>query len=295
MHPYFSIIIPVYNSERYLQQCLQSVSLQSFKDYQLILVNDGSTDTSLAMCEAYQEIHSNKDIVIVSQSNCGVSMARNAGLDYATGKYIVFLDSDDWLEDNILEYVYNMRDEDIDCFVGMFKSKFETENAIPIFTERMDSSYIDRLSQNEVLRYFHHLRLIMTVWRFIVKREIIVNNGIRFEKGLVHEDEVFAALSVINCESFHLVPFPWYNYRIRDNSITTSKTLYNYECYVMVAMLLLKEAGRFVDEVDEDKRLFLLRCCSENLKLAQAGVDYFGKPLWTVPEGRKFLGLKELM
>jgi hypothetical protein len=89
-----------------------------------------------------------------------------------------------------------------------------------------------------------------------------------------------------------LVEEPWYHYRLRDGSITTSKTLYNYECYIKVAQLQMVAAN---NETLEHRRLFLLRSCSENLKLAQFGTDYFSKPLFSIPESRKFLGMKDLM
>ena len=113
----FSIIIPVYNVEPYLRTCLESVFNQSFDDWEVVCVNDGSTDGSAAILEAY----SAKDnrLRIITQSNGGLSAARNAGMKEAKGDHILFLDSDDWLEANALETLaQNLDDEDMLCFSG---------------------------------------------------------------------------------------------------------------------------------------------------------------------------------
>ena len=92
---YFSIIVPVYNTEQYIHQCIDSVLHQEFKDFELLLVNDGSKDKSLTICKEYAKKHS--CIQVIDQENGGPSKARNTGLEHAQGKYILFLDSDDWL------------------------------------------------------------------------------------------------------------------------------------------------------------------------------------------------------
>ena len=121
---FFSIIIPVYNVEAYLQDCLESVLRQSFPDWEAICVNDGSTDVSLAILEEYAAKDSR--FRIFSQVNGGLSSARNAGLKVAKGNYVLFLDSDDWLEKNALEVLAGRVDgEDMLCFSG--RRFFETE------------------------------------------------------------------------------------------------------------------------------------------------------------------------
>lgn len=292
--PFFSIVVPIYNCEKYLDKCIKSVLNQTCVDWELILVNDGSTDRSLEICQTFSRQYSDLRINVIDKVNGGVSEARNVGLDAATGNYIVFLDSDDWIDDvNALTYVRNVASqEDIDCFLGMFQSIFETENAIPIFTEKMSADRVNGRSQVEVLQYLHHLRFILTVWRLIVKREVIVNSGVRFEKGLIHEDELFASLLLVHCKTFHLIPGRFYAYRFRDGSITTSKTIFNYECYIQIALYQMQAASKIEDE---EVSKFLLRCCAENLGMAKGGTEYWAKSLWLIPEGRKFLGLKELM
>ena len=101
----FSIIIPVYNAERYLHQCIESVIAQTFKDWEMILVNDGSKDGSLAICQEYTSKDSR--IRVIDKPNGGPSSARNRGLDEAQGEYVYFMDADDWIEKNYLEVFFN--------------------------------------------------------------------------------------------------------------------------------------------------------------------------------------------
>ncbi len=107
-----SLIIPVYNTEKYLRQCLDSVISQTFKEFECICINDGSTDNSLPILQEYI----NKDIrfKLIDKKNEGVSVARNTGIQNATGKYIVFIDSDDWITKDYIEVLYNTI-EKYDC------------------------------------------------------------------------------------------------------------------------------------------------------------------------------------
>lgn len=100
-----SIVIPVYNVENFLERCITSVLNQTFENIEIILVNDGSTDNSLRICQQYEKIDSR--IFIINQENQGLSAARNSGINQARGKYICFIDSDDWIHEKYLEILYN--------------------------------------------------------------------------------------------------------------------------------------------------------------------------------------------
>ena len=116
--PEFSVIIPVYNVEKYLGKCIDSILAQTFRDYELILIDDGSLDKSGEICEQYAMKDSR--IVVVHQKNGGVSAARNTGIDKAQGRYITFIDSDDSVENNYLSSMYTIS-EDIDLVIGGIK------------------------------------------------------------------------------------------------------------------------------------------------------------------------------
>ena len=104
-NPVISIIVPVYNVEKYLDRCIQSILVQSFKKFELVLINDGSTDNSLKICQKYRE--EDNRIVLISQPNKGLSAARNTGLENIHGEYVCFIDSDDFVEKNYLRSLYN--------------------------------------------------------------------------------------------------------------------------------------------------------------------------------------------
>ena len=104
-NPLVSIIVPVYNNEKYLRQCLDSITNQTFKDIEIILVDDGSTDNSASICEEYAKEDSR--VVFIHSENKGVSNARNIGIDKSKGKFIMFCDSDDWLENDYIESHYD--------------------------------------------------------------------------------------------------------------------------------------------------------------------------------------------
>ena len=116
-----SIIIPMYNAEKYIARCLESVINQSFNDIEIIIVNDGSTDKSLEICRKYAEV--DERIVILNKENNGVSVARNQGMNVATGEYVMFVDSDDWIDESMCQDLYKRISEcnaDI-CFCNNIK------------------------------------------------------------------------------------------------------------------------------------------------------------------------------
>lgn len=119
---YFSIIVPVYNTEQNIHQCIDSVLHQEFKDFELLLVNDGSKDKSLTICKEYAKKHS--CIQVIDQENGGPSKARNTGLEHAQGKYILFLDSDDWLEPETLQILHAQSSDECPLIYYGFRSYF---------------------------------------------------------------------------------------------------------------------------------------------------------------------------
>lgn len=121
----FSIIVPVYNTERYLKKCIDSILIQKFSDFELILVDDGSEDGCGDMCDQYAEYDSR--VRVIHKKNMGVSAARNDGLDKASGDYILFVDSDDWIENNCLEVLNDVITENIDVVVFGLKKIFKNK------------------------------------------------------------------------------------------------------------------------------------------------------------------------
>ena len=215
---FISFIIPVYNVEQYLQDCLTSVVAQTYFDYEVICVNDGSTDGSLAILEEYQKKY-NK-IKIISQQNKGLSGSRNVGIQAAKGDYLFLLDSDDWIEPNTLEILAQKQcGEDLVCFNG--RRLFEDGR-----TEEPDGGIEEPLLTgweyyNEyalVSRKFHFVCTVLRLYR----REYLLQNNLFFEEGIYHEDNLFTPLACYYAKTVRVISDCLYIYRIREGSITQS-------------------------------------------------------------------------
>ena len=215
----FSIIIPVYNVEQYLRECLDSVLNQSFSDWEAICVNDGSTDGSATKLEEY--VVKDKRFRIVTQPNGGLSSARNTGMEVAKGDYIVFLDSDDWLELDALETLAkNLDGEDMLCFSG--RRYFEDEKNYrqsDNLNERSYSSGMDYYNGNALQsRDFAFVCVVLRAYR----RDFLVHNHLLFKQGIYHEDNLFTPMACYYAQKVKQINICLYDYRVRANSIMTT-------------------------------------------------------------------------
>ena len=198
-----SVIIPVYNAEKYLVECIESVISQSFERYEVILIDDGSTDSSLEICKEYEARDAR--IRVFHQKNCGVSKARNVGLDNSHGKYVCFVDSDDVLIPEALEVLVSAAvsgNSDIVCanawrWNGNEKRKlFDTK---------------DRIVKENLLSEIVHFAL----WAQLFNLDVIRQHHIRFVEGLAYsEDAVFVSCYALYANSISFVSRPVYFYRI---------------------------------------------------------------------------------
>ena len=173
-----SIIVPIYNVEKYLEKCLESLVNQTLDDIQIILVNDGTKDNSGEIAKQYQEKHPNK-IIYLEKENGGLSDARNYGIPYATGEYVAFLDSDDYVELNLYEEMYNLAQKEksdmVECdFIWEYPNESKRDTGL---------IYEDRKEMLEKVR--------VVAWNKLIKREILEKHQIRFPKGYRYEDVEF--------------------------------------------------------------------------------------------------------
>lgn len=215
----FSVIIPVYNVELYLKGCLESVRGQSFTDWEAVCVNDGSTDGSAAILEDY--VAKDARFRLVTQPNGGLSAARNAGLDAAQGEYILFLDSDDWLESKALETIEaSLKDEDMLSFSGRrFFEETQNFNPSDVLSEKTYTSGMDYYNENALLqRDFAFVCVVLRAYR----RAFLVDNGLRFKEGILHEDNLFTPLACYYAQKVKQINACCYDYRVRAHSITTT-------------------------------------------------------------------------
>ncbi len=215
----FSIIIPIYNVEKYLRDCLDSVLGQTCPDWEAICVNDGSTDESNAILEEYLEKDSR--FKVINQDNRGLSSARNTGMDNAEGNYILFLDSDDWLGKNALEVLAgNMGGEDLICFSGRryFENDYSFHPADSL-SKKQYASGMDYYNDNALQhRDFAFVCVVLRAYR----RQFLLENVLRFKEGIYHEDNLFTPLACFYARKVRMIDESLYNYRVRESSITTT-------------------------------------------------------------------------
>ena len=202
-----SVIVPVHNTEQYLPHCIESVLNQSFTHFELLLIDDGSTDGSCLICDEYAERDCR--VRVFHEKNGGVSSARNRGLDVARGEFIVFLDADDYVESHYLEHLMSS-DADV-VLTGMCKFGAKNEKSTP-----KEFSYfgIDELPRHwNILPVINYLYCFSTAKRF--RAQLIRENGIRFNSSLFFsEDMCFNMLYYSHADTFAELPYSDYMYRI---------------------------------------------------------------------------------
>lgn len=272
----YSIIIPVYNVEKYIEECIDSILVQKYSNYEIILINDCSTDKSSLICKQYAQKY---DFIkyINNKRNKGISKVRNQGLKAATGDYIIFLDSDDFYNQDFLLGVNHILSKcNYDLLVSNFIVKKDFPEAREISDIKIDHKRINGKSHKEILEYLYIKRMINTVWRFIIKRSIITENDLYFIDDIVHEDEEWVPKLLCKSTSIYYFDKSYYTYRIREHSITSSPSLYNYECYLKVARLLCTYAEQ---EKDDYKKEFYLRSAYKNCFQAYSGLRTLANPL----------------
>ena len=241
-----SVIIPVYNVEQYLRKCLESVIEQSYPELEIILIDDGSTDSSGNICDEYAK----KDcrITVYHQSNKGVSATRNVGIQKAKGEWIVFVDSDDWIETNLVETCisYMEDEENIDiCFFGIQESDGEDAKSIQSGMNIVNINKVD--FQDLQFRIFNRDRCACCDKKLIklsspckfYRKSMLQNNEIFFDENLINgEDGLFNLYAYYYARKGVCIEYPFYHYRIRKGSVTRRYTqgieqdfLKLHECY----------------------------------------------------------------
>ena len=204
--PKVSVIVPIYNVEKYLEKCINSLLSQTLEDIQIILVNDGSKDNSGNIAREYEKNNKNR-IIYVEKENGGLSDARNHGLKYATGDFIAFLDSDDYIEKNAYEEMYNKAIEEnadyVECdFIWEFPNKIRVDKQYPYKNKKEMLSFVR-----------------VVAWNKLIKRQLITDNNLEFPKGLRYEDVEFTYKLIPFVNKFAYVDKPFIHYVQREGSI----------------------------------------------------------------------------
>lgn len=224
--PQISLIVPVYNAGKYLSRCIDSILNQSFKDFELILVNDGSRDNSLEICNHYSEL--DERVIVANQENGGVSSARNHGIEVAKGDYICFVDADDYVKPSYLEQLVRpaLQNDKIDLVLqGRIKCEGDKQT---IITPNRDEVYF--LSKDPGFFKDVELFRFCAVFSKLFKRDIIQNHEISFSRSLNHgEDFDFLAKYLIYCNGVQVSTCANYYYMINDGSLSDRYVFFENE------------------------------------------------------------------
>ncbi|MCA9766821.1 MAG: glycosyltransferase [Carnobacterium sp.] len=221
--PLVSVIVPVYNVEAYIEECLDSIIHQAYQELEIIVVEDGSTDKSREKIQPYL---SDKRIKFVEQKNKGLSGARNTGMAKATGTYILFVDSDDYIDVEMLTKIVPIMEEnqlDLIRFNGM------------AFTDGMEKTinqkYYDfshRLIENHIYKEdsfkANSKTFVSPVYLYLTRRSVLIENNLLFREDIIHEDELFTPQVFIHIKTMMYVNAFYYYRRYRENSIMTIQT-----------------------------------------------------------------------
>lgn len=240
-----SVIIPVYGAEKTLSKCLESVMQQTYQNFELLLIDDGSPDRSGAICDEW----AGKDarIRVFHQSNAGVSDARNKGLEQAEGKYICFVDSDDWVEPNYLHALYTSLLPDISQ-IGLIIHSYTqvTTDGKKYVRELMTETLLRKDFKEAFIK--HKITTIGFPWSKLYQADVLKKYSIRFNEN-IHccEDLLFMLKYLSYCDYIHFANYPYYVYNVFPGSL--SKRVYSfaseYECFTSYIRILLECMSRY--------------------------------------------------
>lgn len=210
-----SIMVPLYNVENYLEKCIRSLLKQTYNNIEIILVDDGSTDNSLSICEKYKK--KDERIKVFHKDNGGISSARNFCIKKANGKYVTFVDADDYVEEDYVEKLYNG--------IKKYKTKISVGGYKAIYLNKTEKNNSKNktysLTKEKALENLLYIDLDVSAWSKLYDKELFDN--VRFPEGRIFEDTATTYKLIDQCDEVAIVDYPIYNYCIRSKSITSEK------------------------------------------------------------------------
>lgn len=260
--PKISVIVPVYNVDQYLPHCIESILDQTFTDFELLLIDDGSKDNSGKICDVY----AGKDvrIKVIHKANEGVSKARNTGIEYAKGEYICFIDSDDFIGEKYLESLYEGKNYDI-SYIGIAKYNLDTRSQEGNITELTSTEFnINEKSYNPDVIIKNDLLANGYPFGKMFKRSIIDSFNIRFDTRIKnHEDHIFYFDYLIHCYSIYVSDKTLYYYSFKQNSDSLSHSTPAYESLIIASDLFLYRYPDLFDHFKIKDKTYISRMTSE--------------------------------
>lgn len=307
-----SIIVPVYNVEKYLKECVDSIIGQTYTKIEIVLVDDGSTDSSGAICDEYEELDSR--VTVIHKENGGLSDARNAGLEEINGEYVLFCDSDDTLKSNAIELLYQRLSSDKEADFIFYNAETFAEKGL----ECNHSSYLRKkdypISSGAELAFKQLVRdeYIPCAYLYFFHSSFLKEYSLKFERGILGEDELFSYHVYLNAKRAIYMPNALYNRRIRPGSIMTSSTnlekrfqsyccIVNKMCFASEREYNIEVSNEFLDrmaksaiyayrKLDEKQRLLNEEAYSSLVKIIYENKG-FGDQSLIIRIGRWKLGV----
>ncbi len=255
-----SLIIPVYNVEKYIRQCLQSVADQTFKDVEVIIIDNNSPDNSAEIINEFTEKYPN--FKTYKRIGGGLGGARNEGIKHASGEYLVFLDSDDYIKPNAIEELVKAAEENFADMAGCLTDLVDTDGTLikPGFTKDMD--YIIDAKKDGSKKMLQVVGDMACAWRKIIRRTIIQDNNIFFPENVSYEDVAFISTCAILSNKYVQIPLSLWSYRYVSTSISNTKSELGPKSHFNNFALMrnfLKEKGLYSSEIEEEFEYRLLQ------------------------------------
>lgn len=255
-----SVIIPVYNVEDYIEECLDSVVYQTYKKIEIIIVNDGSTDDSLEIIKEYKKEHSN--IKIINQRNAGQSVARNKGIEIAKGEYIYFLDSDDFIALDMLNVLMKVfRNTNVDLI--RFPANTFLDN-INMEIDENKYNFNKYFFENRIYEKNDFLKITNKAFTaspvlYIIKSNVLMEKNIRFFPNIIHEDDLFTIEVFLNIRSATYIAESFYKRRYRKGSTMTTNTFQQSINSFKSKCIILRELYRMLDKHNQKSEITLIK------------------------------------
>lgn len=242
----YSIIVPAYNTEEYIDKCLKSIFSNTYKNFEVIIVNDGSTDKTEDIINKYIKKYDN--IIYIKQKNMGLSLARNNGVKKATGDCLLFIDSDDYVEKNLLENI-NKDIDDLDVLRYQLNMVFN-DKIIPYGEKEFNvTNGIDAFEK--IVRY----KFIEMAALYVINRKYYLDNNFMFEKDVYHEDYGLLPLVIATAKKVKSINYLGYNYVQRDGSIMSSNDTEKMKKKMDDMLFLFTKAIKYLDNIPNSQNV----------------------------------------
>ena len=278
-----SIIVPVYNVENELARCIDSLVNQTYKDIEIILVDDGSTDNSSVICDNYESKYSN--IKVIHKKNGGLSSARNCGISHSSGMYLLFVDSDDYINERACEkFAQALNDDKVDIVVGEARKK--EKNRITLYQHNSfeeDKIYSSKQYINLAIK---NNEFYAPVCFNIYRKEFLLENNLFFKEGILHEDMEYLPRVFLSAKKIKKISYIFYEYIIREKSITNNK---NYTKNIKDIFDIYSDWYEMFKNVEDKETRKMLNCVLSKYFIASCRIFNIYQNVYPKNINRKFL------